>query len=248
MMLENNLNGPVTTVQVIGNNPTANFPLEQYGLYAQDDWRVTSRADAQSRRPLGLRGRLSDRPDRQRELPGHAAGGCGRPVRRDAARRFRQGSASGPRQRAAASRRGDSTCSATAGTSCAAAGGCIRTSDTSRQTRSPRRSTPSTPESCSWRPTTPVCGKPTDRSSTSAIPLEHHRLPQYRRRRPAAGRRGRVSGARAAVQPSGQPGVVASARRLNGRQRRLRARGWPRSEPAGAAERAGQRTAPALPR
>ncbi len=43
LMLENNLTGPVTTVQVIGNNPTANFPLEQYGLYAQDDWRVTSR-------------------------------------------------------------------------------------------------------------------------------------------------------------------------------------------------------------
>jgi outer membrane receptor protein involved in Fe transport len=43
MMLDNSLTGPVTLVQVVGNNPTANFPLEQYGLYAQDDWRVSSR-------------------------------------------------------------------------------------------------------------------------------------------------------------------------------------------------------------
>ena len=37
------LNGPVTDVMVIGNNPTANFPLEQYGFYAQDDWRISTR-------------------------------------------------------------------------------------------------------------------------------------------------------------------------------------------------------------
>ena len=42
-MLEMNLTGPVTDVQVVGNNPTANFPLEQYGFYVQDDWRVSDR-------------------------------------------------------------------------------------------------------------------------------------------------------------------------------------------------------------
>jgi outer membrane receptor protein involved in Fe transport len=42
-MLEMNLTGPVTEVMVIGNNPTANFPLEQYGFYVQDDWRVSNR-------------------------------------------------------------------------------------------------------------------------------------------------------------------------------------------------------------
>ena len=42
-MLEMNLTGPVTDVSVVGNNPTANFPLEQYGLYVQDDWRVSDR-------------------------------------------------------------------------------------------------------------------------------------------------------------------------------------------------------------
>ena len=31
------------TVQVVANDPTANFPLEQYGLYVQDDWRVSNR-------------------------------------------------------------------------------------------------------------------------------------------------------------------------------------------------------------
>jgi hypothetical protein len=42
-MLEMNLTGPVVDVQVYGNDPTANFPLEQYGLYVQDDWRVSDR-------------------------------------------------------------------------------------------------------------------------------------------------------------------------------------------------------------
>jgi outer membrane receptor protein involved in Fe transport len=42
-MLDTDIAGPVVDVQVIGNNPTANFPLDQYGVYVQDDWRVTNR-------------------------------------------------------------------------------------------------------------------------------------------------------------------------------------------------------------
>lgn len=42
-MLELNLTGPITDVQVFGNNPTASFPLDQVGLYVQDDWRVSDR-------------------------------------------------------------------------------------------------------------------------------------------------------------------------------------------------------------
>jgi carboxypeptidase family protein/TonB-dependent receptor-like protein len=42
-MAELNLTGPVIDVTVIGNNPTANFPLEQYGFYVQDNWRVWNR-------------------------------------------------------------------------------------------------------------------------------------------------------------------------------------------------------------
>jgi outer membrane receptor protein involved in Fe transport len=36
-------NGPVTNVTVIGGNPEYNLPIEQYGVYAQDNWRVTDR-------------------------------------------------------------------------------------------------------------------------------------------------------------------------------------------------------------
>src|SRR6185436_1420844 len=43
MLSQPDLNGPVTLVQLYGNNPTVNFSLEQYGLYVQDDWRVSNR-------------------------------------------------------------------------------------------------------------------------------------------------------------------------------------------------------------
>ena len=42
-LLQMDLNGPVSDVMVIGNNPVANFPLEQYGFYVQDDWRISNR-------------------------------------------------------------------------------------------------------------------------------------------------------------------------------------------------------------
>jgi hypothetical protein len=37
------LDSAVSDVQVVGNDPTANFPMEQYGLYIQDDWRISNR-------------------------------------------------------------------------------------------------------------------------------------------------------------------------------------------------------------
>ena len=37
------LTGPVTQVLVIGGKPEANVPLEMYGIYAQDNWRVGNR-------------------------------------------------------------------------------------------------------------------------------------------------------------------------------------------------------------
>lgn len=45
------LNGPVTDVLFIGGRPEANFPLDMYGLWAQDNLRVTSRLTLN----LGLR-------------------------------------------------------------------------------------------------------------------------------------------------------------------------------------------------
>ena len=42
-MLEGNLTGPVGDVSVVGGGTTANFPMEHYGLYVQDDWRVSDR-------------------------------------------------------------------------------------------------------------------------------------------------------------------------------------------------------------
>jgi outer membrane receptor protein involved in Fe transport len=43
MMGANDVNGPVVSVLVIGGNTELNIPIDSYGLFAQDDWRVTSR-------------------------------------------------------------------------------------------------------------------------------------------------------------------------------------------------------------
>ena len=42
-MVGNDLNGPVRQVLLIGGNVESNIPIDQYGLYAQDDWRLTDR-------------------------------------------------------------------------------------------------------------------------------------------------------------------------------------------------------------
>ena len=39
----NDLNGPVTSILVIGGNTQLNIPLDTYSLFLQDDWRVTPR-------------------------------------------------------------------------------------------------------------------------------------------------------------------------------------------------------------
>ena len=39
----NDIEGPVQMVLVIGGNTAYNVPMDQYSLYAQDDWRVTDR-------------------------------------------------------------------------------------------------------------------------------------------------------------------------------------------------------------
>ena len=39
----NDLNGPIVMALQIGGDPTANMPIDVYGLYVQDDWRVTDR-------------------------------------------------------------------------------------------------------------------------------------------------------------------------------------------------------------
>jgi outer membrane receptor protein involved in Fe transport len=39
----NNVNGPVTSILVIGGNTELNIPIDSYALFAQDDWRVNNR-------------------------------------------------------------------------------------------------------------------------------------------------------------------------------------------------------------
>jgi hypothetical protein len=43
LLRDNDINGPVRRVLKIGGNVSSNIPLDLYGLYGQDDWRVTDR-------------------------------------------------------------------------------------------------------------------------------------------------------------------------------------------------------------
>ena len=43
ILLTPSLTGPVGEISIAGGALTANFPLEHYGLYAQDDWRISNR-------------------------------------------------------------------------------------------------------------------------------------------------------------------------------------------------------------
>jgi hypothetical protein len=72
-------NGPVTSVMVIGGKPEYNLPIEQYGVYAQDNWRVTDRLTLN----LGVRwdyidGILLDQSQSSNFLAMQAAGRTGR--------------------------------------------------------------------------------------------------------------------------------------------------------------------------
>ena len=42
-LLDPDINGRVNAVQVIGGNAAGNLPIDLYGLYLQDDWRLTNR-------------------------------------------------------------------------------------------------------------------------------------------------------------------------------------------------------------
>ena len=87
----NDLNGPVTSILVIGGNTELNIPIDSYALFAQDDWRVNDRLTLEPRRAVGLRRRHSVQPGPQSKFPGAAGGGPYRPVCRDDPRGFRQG-------------------------------------------------------------------------------------------------------------------------------------------------------------
>jgi len=49
--LDNNVNGPISTVQISDGDAAANIPTKQFATYVQDDWRVTDRLTVN----LGLR-------------------------------------------------------------------------------------------------------------------------------------------------------------------------------------------------
>ena len=41
-MAANDVNGPVTSILVIGGNTELNIPIDSYSFYVQDDWRASS--------------------------------------------------------------------------------------------------------------------------------------------------------------------------------------------------------------
>ena len=86
---------------------SANLPMKQYGVYVQDDWRVTDRLTVNAGLRYDLRHRLPDRSVEDPELRRADGGGRGRPLQRRArVRRVRQEGPGGQEQHPAAHRRG----------------------------------------------------------------------------------------------------------------------------------------------
>ena len=59
--LTNDINGPISRVTRNKPGASANLPMDQYGIYFQDDWRVDRPADDQCRPALRPRHRVPDR-------------------------------------------------------------------------------------------------------------------------------------------------------------------------------------------
>ncbi len=60
--LDNTLNGPLSIVTMNDGDAAANTPLNQYALFVQDDWRVSSRLTLEHRSALRPHHRLPVRP------------------------------------------------------------------------------------------------------------------------------------------------------------------------------------------
>ena len=77
--LDNNVNGPISNVTLNDGDSAANIPLKQYGMYVQDDWRLSDRVTLN----LGLRydfvkGLQFDQSQNPNYLLAQQQGGAGR--------------------------------------------------------------------------------------------------------------------------------------------------------------------------
>ena len=70
----NDLNGPVTSILVIGGNTEFNIPIDSYSSVLAGRLEGDQPPDPESRRALGLRRRHPVRPEPECELPGAAGG------------------------------------------------------------------------------------------------------------------------------------------------------------------------------